>query len=64
MKSGIIIAVIIGIIAIGVISYSMSTEELVMQEIIDIPETGESIPPEGKNLSISLKESVGIAANP
>ena len=64
MKSGIIIAIIIGIVAIGVIYYSMNTEETSSQEIINVPDTEEPMVPEGKNLSISLKESIGIEATP
>lgn len=63
MKSGIIIAVIIGIIGLGIIAYSVGTEDLDSQEMINIPIEDEPLP-EGKNLSINLKESVGIEAKP
>ena len=65
MKSGIIIAIVIGIIGIGVVSYSMSSiEDTGTQEIFNDPDIEEPIMPEGKNLSITLKESVGVAATP
>ncbi|AFS81815.1 hypothetical protein NKOR_09850 [Candidatus Nitrosopumilus koreensis AR1] len=63
MKSGIIIAVIIGVIGLGVIAYSLGTEEFGSQEMINVPSENESVP-EGKNLSINLKESIGVEANP
>ena len=61
MKAGIVIAIVIGISALGAAYYALNIEDSEMQEIADIPTTNE---PEGKNLSISLKESVGIEANP
>lgn len=63
MRSGIIIAIIIGVIGLGLVYYSFSIENTESQ-IADIPIVDDAPISEGKNLSISLKESVGVEANP
>ncbi len=64
MKTGIIIGVVIGIIAIGVLAYYMyGTDDQVMSEEIS-DQLDDDMISEGKDLSINLKESVGVEANP
>ena len=64
MKYGIIIGIVIGIIGLGLAYYSFNIEETELQEIDVIPDFDESLVPEGKNLSITLKENVGVKATP
>lgn len=62
MKTTLIITVIIIISAIGLVFYSLGLQE--PSQIVSDDLSSEQPLPEGKSLSINLKESVGIEAQP
>lgn len=63
MKKVLIIGIIIGIVIIGLVASSLSSENIpdineITDEVIEEPKST------GKSISIELKESVGMKATP